>query len=311
MAEVCGYRSTCELVILMLTLVSDGIIIAVCTVQFSLLRKSRLRRATRQLESIEMYLFSLCVSDCLYGIIVLVQDSIALHDYLLLSDVQMWKLLNQLFDFLLISCALASNIHLLAIAIERVVAIAWPTKYPVIDGLMFRRCSIACMWVVNVLLTGAISSIQYLEIDIYTKMALTRKYYGGLFLFLCATVFIGYITLFTLIVRREREMRELLQLPASERRSQRNSYLSLLIGFSYVSLVLPFFVCLFRMSCHPVVSLMVTWSHAVNPLVYFIKYYMDGRRRSRTKRAQTFTTASSLPYSISMSSMPTTATICS
>ena len=82
--------------------------------------------------------------------------------------------------------------------------------------------------------------------------------------------------------RREREIEELMQLPPGQRRSRRNSYLSLLIGFSYVFCVAPFSICWFLPKSYPFTGFLLTLNHVVNPIVYFVKYFVDGRRRNRT-----------------------------
>ena len=79
----------CELCILIATIVIDGLIISLCVIEFSLLLKSRQRHHNKKLESIEIYLMSLCVSDFLCGVSTFVGDSIALDRTLGLGDVTM------------------------------------------------------------------------------------------------------------------------------------------------------------------------------------------------------------------------------
>ena len=93
---------------------------------------------------------------------------------------------------------------------------------------------------------------------------------------------ISILIYFLFNCRREREIEELMQLPPGQRRSRRNSYLSLLIGFSYVFCVAPFSICWFLPKSYPFTGFLLTLNHVVNPIVYFVKYFVDGRRRNRT-----------------------------
>ena len=255
---------------LIAAMVVDGIVISTNIIELALLLKK-----WHQLDRIEHLLFSLCISDLMAGIVTFIQDSIQLGNMLSIGAVSMTTTIAMIFDSFFFFFVLVSNFHIIAIAIERLVAVKFPMKYSVFTTFKCKTLTICLVWTLAVLFAPTITVMTELfrDIDLYIS--------GGILLTACVLVFTIYMYLVHALISRERLMRELVpEEMRKQMRDRRTTCFCLLIGFSFVICILPFTIgSLNRELFHYSSSLLLTLNHVINPLIYFAKRIVEEKRR--------------------------------
>ena len=108
---------------------------------------------------------------------------------------------------------------------------------------------------------------------------------GVIFLVACAVVFITYLILVCVLMLQQRNFPRLQGKEAARsptKRRHRNTLICLLLGCSFVVCVLPFGMGAVDEELNKsFASPLLTLNHIFNPLVYFVKYFADRRRRKR------------------------------
>ena len=286
------------------TVVLDGLIIAACVVECSLLFKAKHRRCVKKFEPIEILLFSLCISDFLSGASMLIVDTCAWYNEINTGN-PVGSFLMDMSDKMFCFFVFLSNFHVLAIAIERVVAVAFPTRYSRLDSVCYKTAAVTFMWGFAAALVSTVYVVALNTFDPEHKDTKIVRTIGFLFTGACVLVFITYTMLFVLLMLRERKLKKLLGADLRKHsRSRRNTYICLLLGCSFVVCVLPFSIG----SIEPdyffgVLPSLLTMNHMFNPIVYFVKYYVDRRRRGASNLS-----AATVKYNRSSSQTPTTIT---
>ena len=280
--------------------IMDGLIIAACIVECSLLLQTRHRRYTKKFEPIEILLFSLCISDFLSGAFMLLGDICMWYAFIVYDNPERAPIAF-IVDPLIALFVLLSSFHVMSIAMERLVAVALPRKYSVLDNTCYKFLTVSLIWVVAGLFVGVVYQITWS----YTCDCTTTSVLGYAYACACAFVFATYTMLFVLLMLRERKLKKLLGADLRKHsRSRRNTYICLLLGCSFVVCVLPFSIG----SIEPdyffgVLPSLLTMNHMFNPIVYFVKYYVDRRRRGASNLS-----AATVKYNRSSSQTPTTIT---
>merc|ERR1711962_1560771 len=126
-------------------------------------------------------------------------------------------------DPLIVLFVLLSNFHVMSIAMERVIAVALPTKYSILDSVCYKSATVTTIWTLAVTIVGIVYGSTY---HFLNRDDLTTQVFGCLFLAACGVVFLTYTLLFILLMLRERKLRKLLGVELRKHsRSRRNTYI--------------------------------------------------------------------------------------
>ncbi|XP_066915102.1 adenosine receptor A3-like [Clytia hemisphaerica] len=252
--------------------VVDGFVMALNIIELMLL----LRRWKR-LDRIEHILFSLCVADLICGIAMFGQDTYQLRAIALNLPLDITTTESLILECLIIFFILVSHFHVTAVAIERIFAVSMPMRYTVFTTNSCKILTISLVWVIALIIAPILTSTS--------KAYQSGQYVLASAIIICCTlVFFSYMALVVLLIRRERTMRSLLE-PEFKRqlRDRRTTIFCLVFGFSFLICMLPYAIGLLQQSLfHETQILLLTAYHLVNPIVYFVKYYFNGRGRSNT-----------------------------
>lgn len=264
---------------LIVAVIIDGLVITANTVESILLL-----RKWKRLDRIEHILFSLCIADLTCGVVMFGQDVYQLH---LITGpdagADMTTIEALVLDSLGLFFILVSHFHVSAIAIERIVAVSMPLKYRVFTTRKCKALTISLVWALSLVFAPVLtitSRGHSYTAQLVVACAVTVC---------CTIVFLSYMTLTGLLIRRERAMRELLE-PEMKRqmRDRQTTVYCLVFGVSFLVCTLPYAIGLTNPGLfHPFQILLLTAYHLVNPLVFFVKYHRNGgvwcslcRRRS-------------------------------
>ena len=249
------------------TICIDVLIISTCLTEFILLTNKCYQG---KLDPIEILLSSLCLSDLFSGIVSLVIDTLIFNKFLN-------HIIPAIFDCLFMFFLLSTNFHVMSMAVGRFVAVISPTKYFMYDSMKRNKYTLCFIWTSAVILAPSIYVISRFVVKGFTKL------YGSIFATASSVTLVTYVLLFIMLISRDGIMREVLH-DAVRQRIRRESFLCLLLGISFFICILPYALGLLsRNLYHPVWNLLVTLNHLVNPIIYFIKHYIDKRERSTGK----------------------------
>lgn len=286
------------------TVVLDGLIISACIVELFLLITSRCVRCTSKFEPIERLLLSLCLSDLLCGFSSFVIDSMQLKNQLFSQDSVVTTIFYQFADITFMFFLLVSNFHVIGIAIERFIAVALPQRYSIFETNCCKTCTIFMIWTMAIITAPCVFLLLFKTITKNDKRGkLLTSIYGVILMTGCIVVLVTYSALFVMLIIRDRKLSNLLP-PGEEKRrlrSKRNTFICLLLGLSYFVCVFPWALGYLSPKLYfDVSNTLITANHIFNPLVYFIKYYFDRRRRSpsliTTQREFSLTQTSNTSY---------------
>ena len=264
----------------------DGVIIGANILQLTLLFKFWRGRQ----KPVEVVVWSLCVSDLMSGVVAFTEDSIQLSSMLHINEVDETAVQAYLFDSMFTFSILLSNLHVISIAIKKLVAEIAPPCYKRIDSNLHRIINICAVWLLASIMAPIISIVP----DIYAKKAIlgfsfVQRAYGFVFLVACCIVFFVYSSLFFVLVTRERKRRATIGVGQLEMRcgvrNRRNTYMCLLLGLSFLACVLPYSLGLLDARLyHPFWNILVVLNHLLNPLVYFARFFLDSRQTANDKK---------------------------
>ena len=260
--------------------VIDGLVMSANIIELILLL-----RKWKRLDRIEHILFSLCVADLTCGLVMFGQDAYQLRLVVQHIGQDMTTTEALVLDSLGVFFILVSHFHVSAIAIERIVAVSMPLKYSVFTTYKCKALTISFVWVLSLIFAPVLTVTS-------RHSHIGQLVVAGAITSCCALVFVSYMALTGLLIRRERAMRELLE-PEIKRqmRDRQTTVYCLVFGLSFLVCTLPYTIGLMEVSLfHPFQILLLTAYHLVNPLVFFVKYYSNGGSFGHDKRrAQTMT----------------------
>ena len=244
-----------------------------------------LLRKWKCLDRIEHILFSLCVADLICGLVMFGQDVYQLRLVVLNIGQIMDTVEALVLDSLVMFFILVSHFHVSAIAIERIVAVSMPLKYSIFTTYKCKVLTITSVWLLSLIFAPVLTTtLRHSHVG--------QHVVAGAITGCCSLVFLSYMALTGLLIRRERAMRELLE-PEIKRqmRDRQTTVFCLVFGLSFLVCTLPYAIGLIETKLfHPFQILLLTAYHLVNPLVFFVKYYTNGGRLSRDRgRARTMT----------------------
>ena len=219
------------------------------------------------LDRIEHLLFSLSVSDLLSGVTMVCQDLLFLKQVLI--GEYPTEVVVTVLECLFLFSVLASNLHVLAIAVERFFAVVFPMKHQIFTTIKCKVLTISFVWVTATTLSPSIW---------FLIKSFGYCVYAGVLLFACVSVFTIYLALAGALVIRKWLISGML--PTQKNRDRKTTWFCLLIGFSFVICFLPMSLGqLFEELAHPIASLLLGLNHFLNPFIYFAKYFHMRRRR--------------------------------
>lgn len=260
---------------IVVAVVIDGLVISANIVEIMLLLKR-----WKRLDRIEHILFSLCVADLTCGLFMFGQDAYQLSLIATKSQSNMTSTTALALDCMIGFFILVSHFHVSAIALERIVAVSKPLKYSVFTTQRCKVLTISLVWVLALLIAPILTLAQ----NFSNKDMAGQHVLAGTIAAACALVFISYISLTYLLIKRERVMKELMQPEQKKQlRDRQATSFCLLFGFAFLICMMPYAVGLFVVDLfHPIQIILLTAYHFVNPLVYFVKYYYNERARANT-----------------------------
>lgn len=259
---------------LIISLVFDFIVVVVNLIELKILVSK-----WSKLERIEHILLSLCISDLFSGMFMLVQDSQIMHQVMKHNMHNNSRIESLVLDSLFIFTVLSTVLHVTVISIERLVAVAFPIKYNSFTTLGCKIFSLLFMWLAPLLLAPLFTYLQVYGID--------QKYkYGNIIrptiLFVCCfIVFFGYMFLVIALLRRDWRLKQMIPREVRKAtRDRRTTLICLFIGLAFVCCVIPYALGNVSIELYnPFFNLLITLNHGINPLLYFLKAWLDKRRR--------------------------------
>ena len=260
----------------------DGLIIGANITEFTLMFKK-----WKKSLSIEILLCSLCISDILSGIGAFIEDSLQLNNEIQIHQIVETDICAYFFDCMFTFSVLVSNLHIISIAIKKLIAEVTPKINTKLDSKLCKIVNVIIVWAMALILSPVISIVpKFAFKDESASMEYVQKIYGGIFMTACILVFVIYMALFTILITQEKKTRErmLRELLPDEMkikvRDRRNTYLCLLLGISFLVCVLPYSLGLTNTNFdHPFWNILIVLNHAFNPMVYFIRIYLDERAK--------------------------------
>jgi len=256
--------------------VIDGFVISANIIELMLLLKR-----WKRLDRIEHILFSLCVADLTCGIFMFGQDAYQLRLIVIKSVQNMSTTAAIVLDCMVVFFILVSHFHVSAIAVERIVAVSKPLKYSVFTTQKCKILTISLVWVLALLIAPALTLAQK-----YSSKGMAGQHVlASTIVAACILVFVSYMLLTYLLIKRDRVMKELAQPEQKKQLRDRQATLfCLLFGFAFLICMMPYAIGLFNAVdlFHPFQIILLTAYHFVNPIVYFVKYFFNGRARRNT-----------------------------
>lgn len=270
----------------------DGFIIVFNFIEFVLILKT-----WKSVRTENMLLCSLCLSDFLCGTVVFIEDLIQLKSFSQKNYINEQSTAVYFFDSMFIFFILVSNLHIMSIAMKRLIAELLPSVYLKCNRKRWVVANLCIIWLIASVLAPAISILPKVMLEKkITMFAFVRKLYGGIFITACILVFITYFTLFMLLVVREKKIRQKMKdelLPCQmkiELLNRRNTYLYLILGIAFLVCVLPYSLGLANKNLyHPFWNLLIVLNHIVNPIVYFLTIYFERRGNQENDRSHLVT----------------------
>lgn len=210
---------------------------------------------------------------------MLVQDSQIMHQVMKHNMHNNSRIESLVLDSLFIFTVLSTVLHVTVISIERLVAVAFPIKYNSFTTLGCKIFSLLFMWLAPLLLAPLFTYLQVYGID--------QKYkYGNIIrptiLFVCCfIVFFGYMFLVIALLRRDWRLKQMIPREVRKAtRDRRTTLICLFIGLAFVCCVIPYALGNVSIELYnPFFNLLITLNHGINPLLYFLKAWLDKRRR--------------------------------
>ena len=258
-----------------------AVIVANITEQFLIIRK------WAHLDRIDHILLSLSISDLISGIATLGIDSffLALKTGAIKVTGQESAILVTIFESIFLFSVFASIFHIVAVAIERLFAVKFPTKYYIFTTFKFKCATIIIIWTAALGLTptfSVIPALAFKRIGSYIR--------AGVLVATVIFVFVVYVTVAYLILRQRTHNLEDFGYENKEqqRKLKRLTFICLFIAVSFVICVLPITLAYFNKKLnHAITGMMITFNSFTNPCIYFVKVYYDTRSRSNREHAQT------------------------
>jgi len=263
-------------------IIVDGLVISMNIIQLALLLKK-----WSHLDRTEHLLVSLCISDLICGITMFGQDAFYLKEFLDEGKINPTDLENMILDCLLMFFVLVSNFHIVALAIERLVAVSFPMNYNMFTTLKCKTFTICLVWTLSVLVAPTVTVVQKIENDEHKGNYKGQRIIGGVLLVACITVFSIYMILVFALWRREQKMKELIPEELHRQlRDRKTTMICLLFGVAFLVCILPYTISLLDNKLyHYSFNLLVTSNQFLNPMIYFFKLYAE-RRRSMSAASQ-------------------------
>lgn len=253
------------------TVVLDGLIIAANIIEMALLISK-----WKRLDRIEHLLFSLCIADLSCGCSMFGQDVFQLNYLVARNKFNVSSDVGMFLDCLVIFFILVSTFHVTAIAIERIVAVSMPLKYSLFTTYTCKVFTISFVWSSALVLAPSIILInRFTPGHTPGQLILAVS-----ILSTCVILFISYMLLAWLLIRRQREMKRMLEPEMRNQKYERRTTLFCLVfGFTFLACMLPYAIGLFDANLfHFSQILLVTTYHLINPLIFFVKTSGDNTR---------------------------------
>lgn len=239
----------------------------------------------KHLHRMDHLLLSLSISDLISGITTLIIDS-----WYLVREVQKQNnitrtaftketqyIISRVFDSVFLFSVFAAMLHVIAIAVERLCAVKFPTRYYIFNTFTFKCRTLCAIWIVAVLLTPTFSVLTFLSLD-RTIGTFIR---GAVFAIIIALVFLVYLAIACLLLQQRRSIDSNVYPEMPQDRLKRQTILSLFIGIIFVICMIPMTLAyLNRELYHPISNVMITLNSIINPCIYYYKAYFDWRNLS-------------------------------
>lgn len=267
------------------TIVLDGLIIAANIIELSLLLNK-----WNVLDRIEHLLFSLCIADLTCGLSMFGQDVFQLKNLLDDKKAIVTSSIAMLLDCLVVFFILVSTFHVTAIAIERIVAVSMPLKYSLFTTYTCKVFTICFVWTSAFILAPGVTLINKYT----TSHRIGQTILAVFVVITCVTLFISYMLLTWLLIRRQRELKRLLEPEMRDQmRECKITLFCVFFGFTFLVCMLPYAIGLFNTNLfHEFQIILLTSYHLINPIIYFVK--SSGAKNTRTRSGTMVNSASTL-----------------
>lgn len=242
----------------------------------------------------DQLLMSLCLCDLLSGFGLFALDFWYLRQFLDIDLVDMNDFQLLIGESVVFVFVTSSVVHITAISVERLIAVMFPMVYHSTLSTEQRtrrwlHCSMVVIWLGPLLMGIGFFTFKYLTLG-----QRETTYFRLIIMSTCSLIALScYMALATALCHQERiKERELYRdLPREMRRAQRDrttTLTCLFMGVSFFVCVLPYALAdMSSFDSKQISNILITIQHLVNPCLYFVKIFIDKRKRSRSDSATT------------------------